>query len=106
LFGESASRIVISCDPNKAATIKQMAVESGLVADLLGQTQGNNLEISVDGKVAVSAPVSDLKQAWAGALHRIACGNAGKPSSGNLAKKLIENWICSSSQTNFEKSAA
>ncbi|MCU1285223.1 MAG: phosphoribosylformylglycinamidine synthase subunit [Acidobacteriales bacterium] len=68
LFAETATRIVISCDPNKAATIKQMAVESGLVADFLGQTQGNNLQISVDGNVAVSAPVSELKEAWAGAL--------------------------------------
>src|SRR5437879_1089428 len=65
LFGETATRIVISCDPNKSSTIKQMAVKCGLVADLLGQTIGNNLEISVDGKKAIGAPVSELRQGWA-----------------------------------------
>jgi phosphoribosylformylglycinamidine synthase len=70
LFGETASRIVISCDPNKVPTIKQMAVKCGLAADLLGQTIGNNLEISVDGKKAIGAPVSELKQGWATALER------------------------------------
>jgi phosphoribosylformylglycinamidine synthase len=70
LFGENASRIVISCDPNKTSTIKQIAVESGLTADLLGQTNGNNLEIIVDGVKAISAPVSELKQEWASALER------------------------------------
>jgi phosphoribosylformylglycinamidine synthase II len=70
LFGETASRIVISCDPNKVPTIKQMAVKCGLAADLLGQTIGSNLEISVDGKKAIGAPVSKLRQAWATALER------------------------------------
>ncbi|MCU1312006.1 MAG: phosphoribosylformylglycinamidine synthase subunit, partial [Candidatus Angelobacter sp.] len=70
LFGESATRIVISCDPNKSSAIKQIAVESGLAADLLGQTNGNNLEISVDGKKAIDAPVSELRQVWATALER------------------------------------
>ncbi|MCU1308358.1 MAG: phosphoribosylformylglycinamidine synthase subunit [Acidobacteriaceae bacterium] len=70
LFAENASRIVISCDPNKTSAIKQIAVESGLVADLLGQTNGNNLEISVDGKNVVVAPVSELKQVWATALEQ------------------------------------
>jgi phosphoribosylformylglycinamidine synthase II len=70
LFGETATRIVISCDPNKVSTIKQMAVKCGLAADLLGQTIGNNLEISVDGKKAIGALVSELKQGWATALER------------------------------------
>jgi phosphoribosylformylglycinamidine (FGAM) synthase-like enzyme len=70
LFGESATRIVISCDPNKTSAIKQIAVESGLAADLLGQTNGNNLEISVDGKKVISARVSELREVWATALER------------------------------------
>jgi phosphoribosylformylglycinamidine synthase len=72
LFGEMATQVVISCDPNKSAIIKQMAVKSGLAADLIGQTTGkdNNIEISVDGKKAITASVSDLRQAWATALER------------------------------------
>jgi phosphoribosylformylglycinamidine (FGAM) synthase-like enzyme len=70
LFAETGSRIVISCDPNKTAHIKQMAVKSGLKADLLGQTQDNRIEICVDGEVAVNASVSELKEVWATALER------------------------------------
>src|SRR6185312_9133486 len=70
LFGEDASRIVISCDANKTQTIQQMAVKSGLSGEKLGVTGGRELQISIDGKTAISAPVSELKQAWAIALER------------------------------------
>jgi uncharacterized Zn finger protein len=46
-----------------------MAVKSGLKADLLGSTNDNRIEISVDGKKAVSASVSELKAVWARALE-------------------------------------
>ena len=47
-----------------------MAVKSGLVADLLGQTTKDRLEISVDGKPAISASVSELKDVWSTALEQ------------------------------------
>jgi phosphoribosylformylglycinamidine synthase len=71
LFGEEASRVLISCDPNKTATIQQMAVKSGISADLIGQTGGNSLKISVQGKPAIAAPVSELKQVWATSLEKM-----------------------------------
>jgi phosphoribosylformylglycinamidine synthase len=73
LFSEEASRIVVTCDQEKAASIKQMAVKWGLRADRLGHTIPEKLIVRIDGKVAVSASVSELKQAWdtalRGALH-------------------------------------
>ncbi|HUS19733.1 MAG TPA: AIR synthase-related protein, partial [Terriglobales bacterium] len=70
LFGEAATRVLISCDPKNSSTIQQMAVKSGLVADLLGQTQKDKLGISVDGKPAIAASVLELKQVWGSALER------------------------------------
>ncbi|MEO6119686.1 MAG: phosphoribosylformylglycinamidine synthase subunit PurL, partial [Terriglobales bacterium] len=70
LFAEDATRIVISCDPKKTSAIKEMAVKSGLVADLLGQTTKDKLEISVDGKPAITASVRELKNVWSSALER------------------------------------
>jgi phosphoribosylformylglycinamidine synthase len=70
LFAETASRIVISCDPKKAATIEQMAVESGVAAVRLGRTTTNKLAIRVDGQAAIDASVSELKEVWATALQR------------------------------------
>jgi phosphoribosylformylglycinamidine synthase len=70
LFAETASRIVISCDPKKASTIEQMAVESGVATVRLGRTTTNKLTIHVDGQVAIDASVSELKEVWATALQR------------------------------------
>ncbi|MGZ4831929.1 MAG: phosphoribosylformylglycinamidine synthase subunit PurL [Terriglobales bacterium] len=70
LFGEDASRIVISCIRENVPRIKEMAVKWGVAALPIGITQSENLEIVVDGQVVVSAPVSRLKDAWERALER------------------------------------
>jgi phosphoribosylformylglycinamidine synthase len=70
LFGEDASQVVISCDPGQVHGIQQLAEKYGVAADLIGATIAGNLEITVDGKVVVLAPVTELRQAWATALER------------------------------------
>jgi phosphoribosylformylglycinamidine synthase II len=69
LFGEDASRILISCDPGSVPRIKELAVKYALSAEQIGSTVPDSLEISVDGKLAAAAPVSELKQPWATALE-------------------------------------
>jgi phosphoribosylformylglycinamidine synthase II len=69
LFGEDASRIVLSCDPRNVARIQQIAEEYGIVADVLGETIPEQLGISLDGQVVVSVPVSDLDAAYESALE-------------------------------------
>ncbi|HEY1527195.1 MAG TPA: phosphoribosylformylglycinamidine synthase subunit PurL [Candidatus Angelobacter sp.] len=68
LFGEAASRVVISCDPKKAEIIQQVAVRWGVRANRIGRTIPEKLVISIDGRQAVSAKVSDLRQVWDTAL--------------------------------------
>ena len=70
LFGEDASRVLISCDPQNLEGIKQIAVQCGLSVEPIGNTGPDQLEIQVEGKAAVKASVSELKDAWAGALER------------------------------------
>jgi phosphoribosylformylglycinamidine synthase len=70
LFGEDASRVLISCDPQNLERIKQIAVQCGLSVEPIGNTGPDQLEIQVDGKAAIKASVSELKAAWAGALER------------------------------------
>ncbi len=70
LFGEDASRILVSCDPNSVARIKEVAVKYALSAENIGHTVPGNLEIGVDGKLAVSAGVSELNEVWSGALEQ------------------------------------
>jgi phosphoribosylformylglycinamidine synthase len=69
LFGEDASRILISCDQRYLERIKQVVAEYGLSAEKIGITVPDNLEISVDGELSASAPVSELKTMWAKALE-------------------------------------
>jgi phosphoribosylformylglycinamidine synthase II len=69
LFGEDAGRIVISCDPGKVARIKEVAEKHGAAAEVLGQTIPDRLEVSLDGKVVISASVLELSEAYEGALE-------------------------------------
>src|SRR5258708_3382625 len=69
LFGEDASRIVISCDPAHVSRIKQLADQHGIAAEPLGQTIAERLEISLDEKVSVSALVSELSGKYESALE-------------------------------------
>ncbi len=70
LFGEDASRVVISCDPQQVPRIQQMAKKYAVAADLIGATIADNLEILLDGKVVLSAPVAELQGVWASALEQ------------------------------------
>jgi phosphoribosylformylglycinamidine synthase subunit PurL len=70
LFGEDASRVLISCASESVGRIQEVAVECGIAADVLGETIPEKIEIVVDGRQVVAAAVSELKEAWAGALER------------------------------------
>ncbi len=70
LFGETASRVLISCDPKKTENIKQTAVRWGVRADRIGRTVPEKLTIQIDGRKAVSANVSELRQVWDSALKQ------------------------------------
>jgi phosphoribosylformylglycinamidine synthase subunit PurL len=70
LFGEDASRVLISCDPQNVPRIQQIAVQYGLSAEQIGSTVPDQLEIRVDDRVAATVGVSELQGAWAHALER------------------------------------
>jgi phosphoribosylformylglycinamidine synthase len=70
LFGEAASRVVITCDRKKAENIKQIALQWRVSAERIGRTIPEKLVIQVDEKVSVSALLSELRQVWDTALTR------------------------------------
>jgi hypothetical protein len=69
LFGEDPSRIVVSCDPARLARIKEVAGKHGVAADKIGETIPERLEITLDGTTVISAAVTQLNQAYEGALE-------------------------------------
>ena len=70
LFGEDASRILISCDAQNAGGIQQVAAKFGITASVVGSTISDKLDIRIDGEAVVEGSVSELREAWAGALER------------------------------------
>jgi phosphoribosylformylglycinamidine synthase len=70
LFGEDASRVVLSCDPNLLSSIQHIAAEHGLFADVLGETVEGRVEIVMDGQPMISARISELSAAYEGALEK------------------------------------
>ena len=69
LFGEDASRILLSCDPAKVSRIQQLAGKHGVAADVLGETTADRLEVSLDDRVVVSASISELSHTYEVALE-------------------------------------
>ncbi|MBZ5656692.1 MAG: phosphoribosylformylglycinamidine synthase subunit PurL [Acidobacteriia bacterium] len=80
LFGEDASRIVLSCDPNQLARIQQTAVEYGLLADVIGETVSDRVEIAMNGQPTISASIAELREAYEGALERALQSEPGSSS--------------------------
>ena len=68
LFGEQASRVVVSCDPNKRTSINKIAASHSIQAELLGTTGGETLVIRRGTSTLVSAYSGDLKNVWGQAL--------------------------------------
>jgi phosphoribosylformylglycinamidine synthase subunit PurL len=70
LFGEDASRVVLSCDPTKLERIEQIAQEFGIFAEVLGETGPETVEITVGDQRVISASIAELREAYEGALER------------------------------------
>jgi phosphoribosylformylglycinamidine synthase len=70
LFGEDASRIVLSCAPENVRRVQEIAVEYGVTAVVIGETVPEVLEISVNGRKVVGAGLLALNENWANALER------------------------------------
>ena len=70
LFGEDASRVLVSCDPANLSGIQQVAVKYGLSSEVIGKTTPDQVTIKLDGQVVVSASVAELRDAYEGALEK------------------------------------
>jgi len=76
LFGESASRVIVSATPEHVARVMALAAELGVPASSIGRTGGARIVISVDKAVAIDCSVAEAEQTWAGALARYFAGRA------------------------------
>ncbi|MFQ5876559.1 MAG: phosphoribosylformylglycinamidine synthase subunit PurL [Acidobacteriota bacterium] len=68
LFGEAASRIIVSAPPECRARLDNLARSSGAPLHLLGRVGGDRLSISVGGTRVVDLEVAPARVAWRSAL--------------------------------------
>jgi phosphoribosylformylglycinamidine synthase subunit PurL len=76
LFGESASRVVVSVRPGDRSALLQMAAEAGVPARHIGSTGGARLVIRAAGTTAIDVAVADAEAIWSTAIERHFRGRA------------------------------
>jgi phosphoribosylformylglycinamidine synthase len=76
LFGESASRVVITCDTDRTAAVMEAARAAGVPAARIGRTGGRVIRIRIDGEIAIECSVQDAEQRWAESLPARLAGRA------------------------------
>ncbi|MFC1808266.1 phosphoribosylformylglycinamidine synthase subunit PurL, partial [Candidatus Omnitrophota bacterium] len=69
LFGESQSRIIISCDKKNVAMIQAITNRFNVPCSAIGKTGGEILEIKVCGKKLVDSALSELNKNWRNSIE-------------------------------------
>ena len=70
LFGESASRVVVSVVPEHVTTVLRHAAAARVPARVIGQTGGSRLRIAVAGDIVIDQSVDDAERLWSTAIDR------------------------------------
>jgi phosphoribosylformylglycinamidine synthase len=70
VFGESASRVVVSSDGDRVERLLGAAKTAGVPATVIGKTGGDRIQVFVDGMEALDVLVADAEEAWATAIER------------------------------------
>jgi phosphoribosylformylglycinamidine synthase len=69
LFGESASRVVVSVAPADLTAVLERAARAGVPARTAGRTGGTRLRLTIGGESGVDLSVDEAESVWAGALE-------------------------------------
>ena len=68
LFGESASRVVVSVAADNVTRVLEQAAAAGVPARVIGQTGGNRLRIATGGRMTIDMSIDDAERAWSAAI--------------------------------------
>jgi phosphoribosylformylglycinamidine synthase len=70
LFGETASRVIVSMTADRVTEVLQRAAAAGVPARVIGETGGNRLRIAVGGTTVVDVAVDDAERVWSAAIEQ------------------------------------
>jgi phosphoribosylformylglycinamidine (FGAM) synthase-like enzyme len=76
LFGESASRVLVSVAPEVTGAVLEAATRAGVPAARVGRTGGATIRIAVDHRVVIDCAVKDAESRWASSLADWLAGRA------------------------------
>jgi phosphoribosylformylglycinamidine synthase subunit PurL len=71
LFGEDATRAVVTCSPGFELAIRDAAAALGIRAKVVGKVGGDRLRVAFDGKPCLDLAVSEVRAAWEGGLNKV-----------------------------------
>jgi phosphoribosylformylglycinamidine synthase len=70
LFGESASRVVVSTSPERLQALLDAARAAGVTAAAIGSTGGDRIRLQVDGQAVIDIGRGEAETLWATAIER------------------------------------
>jgi phosphoribosylformylglycinamidine synthase len=76
LFGESASRAIVSVAPAMRGRFMELAASLGVPALAIGRTGGSRLRLAIAGEPAIDLSLTQAEQVWSTALERHLAGRA------------------------------
>jgi phosphoribosylformylglycinamidine synthase len=68
LFGESASRVIVTVRPDQVAVLIENARKAGIPATRIGTAGGDRVRISIDGQTVIDEPLADAELIWSTAI--------------------------------------
>jgi phosphoribosylformylglycinamidine synthase len=76
LFGETASRVVVSVADSRTSQFLARSAEAGVPARVIGRTGGSRFRLSVNETPAIDCLVAEIEHVWANGLARYFGGQA------------------------------
>jgi phosphoribosylformylglycinamidine synthase len=70
LFGESASRVIVSVRADRAGDVLARAKAAGVPARAIGTTGGRRIRVRLDGELSIDVDVREAEHAWQNGLER------------------------------------
>ena len=70
LFGEGASRVVVSVRKNEVGRVTEVAAAAAVPCLTLGRSGGKRIRISIGGEDVIDAPLDEVAQAWSTGVSR------------------------------------
>jgi phosphoribosylformylglycinamidine synthase len=70
LFGESASRVVVSVSTANVTTVMERAAAANVPVRVVGRTGGNRVRIAVAGEMTIDVPIAEAEHVWSTAIEQ------------------------------------